>query len=304
MQELAIQSLDLVNRELAQTLETARGEIEDFVDGQSESEALVRAAGLLHLASGALKLVEIYGAARLAEEMEETCRAIHDKDGETDAEQAAEALTAAMLQLPAYLERIMAGGSDVALVLLPLLNDLRAARNRPILTEGSLLLLNSGPFERLRATAEEASNRPFGDEIPALAQALRPPFQAALLGFIRGDSGEAHLRSLIEVCDQLAGQAESEPVRQLWDVTAGVLTALEHGDFEPSVSIKRLLGQADRQLKRLIDDGEPAFVSDPPVELMNSLLYYVARATSATPRSPAPRRSSRPGRISPGPARS
>ena len=54
MQELASQSLDLVNRELSATLETARGEIEDFVDGQSDSEALVRAASLLHLAAGAL----------------------------------------------------------------------------------------------------------------------------------------------------------------------------------------------------------------------------------------------------------
>ena len=52
------------------------------------------------------------------------------------------------------------------------------------------------------------------------------------------------------------------------------------GDFEPSVSIKRLLGQADRELKRLIDSGEKAFIGVPPVDLMNSLLYYVARATS------------------------
>jgi hypothetical protein len=46
MDELASQSLELVNRELSQTLETARGEIEDFVDGQSNSEALVRAASM------------------------------------------------------------------------------------------------------------------------------------------------------------------------------------------------------------------------------------------------------------------
>jgi chemosensory pili system protein ChpA (sensor histidine kinase/response regulator) len=44
--------------------------------------------------------------------------------------------------------------------------------------------------------------------------------------------------------------------------------------------LKRLIGQADRQLKRLIDGGESALVNAPPVDLLNSLLYYVARATS------------------------
>jgi chemosensory pili system protein ChpA (sensor histidine kinase/response regulator) len=34
----------------------------------------------------------------------------------------------AMVQLPTYLERVLGGGRDLALVLLPLLNDLRAVR--------------------------------------------------------------------------------------------------------------------------------------------------------------------------------
>ena len=48
----------------------------------------------------------------------------------------------AMVQLPGYLERVLAGGRDLALVLLPLLNDLRAVRGSALLSEGTLLLLN------------------------------------------------------------------------------------------------------------------------------------------------------------------
>ena len=48
----------------------------------------------------------------------------------------------AMVQLPSYLERVLAGGRDLALVLLPLLNDLRAVRGSALLSEGTLLLLN------------------------------------------------------------------------------------------------------------------------------------------------------------------
>ncbi|MDX1561493.1 MAG: Hpt domain-containing protein, partial [Gammaproteobacteria bacterium] len=284
MRELASQSLDLVNRELSNTLETARGEIEDFVDGQSDSEALVRAASMLHLAAGALKIVEIHGAALLAEEMEQTCRAIHESGSRDSDDQGIEALTRAMVQLPAYLERLMSGGSDVALVLLPLLNDLRTARGQPMLSEGTLLLLNTGPFERLRGVDAADPRQSYGTDVPALAQRLRPAFQAALLGWIRGDDAAKNLDELIKASDTLEDAAESEPVRQLWAVTAGVLVALKNGDIEPSVQIKRLLGQADRQLKRLIDKGEQAFVSAPPVELLNSMLYYVARASGNDPR--------------------
>src|ERR1700751_1360811 len=53
-----------------------------------------------------------------------------------------DALMRAMVQLPSYLERVLAGGRDLALVLLPLLNDLRAVRGHALLSEGTLLVLN------------------------------------------------------------------------------------------------------------------------------------------------------------------
>src|SRR4029078_1290924 len=74
LDDLAAHSFDLVNRELASTLDNARRELEDYVDGNADRKALPRTADLLHLARGALKIVEIHGAALLAEEMEQTCR--------------------------------------------------------------------------------------------------------------------------------------------------------------------------------------------------------------------------------------
>ena len=161
MNDLAAHSFELVNRELVTTLDSARRELEEYVDGHSGKDALSRTAELLHLARGALKIVEIHGAALLAEEMELTCRQLAEADDGDKAEQGVEALTRAMVQLPAYLERLVSGGKDVALVLLPLLNDLREARGKPSLSEGTLVLLNSGPFERqveARAATREASS--------------------------------------------------------------------------------------------------------------------------------------------------
>src|SRR5262247_550385 len=117
MDDLAAYSFELVNRELASTLDSARRELEEFVDGHSDNDALGRTAELLHLARGALKIVEIHGAALLAEEMEQTCRQLAEPGQHAKSEQGLEALTRAMVQLPAYLERLLGGGKDVALVL-------------------------------------------------------------------------------------------------------------------------------------------------------------------------------------------
>ena len=285
MDDLAAHSFELVNRELASTLDAARRDLEDYVDGHSGPDALLRTAELLHLARGALKIVEIHGAALLAEEMEHTCRRLAEPGEQANTEQGVEALTRAMVQLPAYLERLLGGGKDVALVLLPLLNDLRQARDKPSLSEGTLVLLNSGPFERhleLRTGAPGSAEIARGFE--KVAQRLRPAFQTALLGWIKGADTARHLDELLRVSTNLERAAVSEQVKQLWTVLTAVLTAIRGGGLEATVTLKRLIGQADRQLKRLIDGGESAIVNAPPIDLLNSLLYYAARATNDDPR--------------------
>jgi chemosensory pili system protein ChpA (sensor histidine kinase/response regulator) len=290
MDDLATHAFELVNKELANTLDAARAELEDYVDGRAGADALSRTAEHLHVARGALKIVEVHGAALLAEEMEQTCLRLAEGDSE-HSEEGIEALTRAMVQLPAYLERLGGGGRDVALALLPLLNDLRKARDKPSLSEGTLVLLNSGPFERALAPRTEAAPSGLGSGFEKVVQRLRPAFQAALLGWLKGgpDPGR-HLDELLRVCTNLERAAASEHVKQLWTVLSAVLTAVRTGGLEASVTLKRLIGQADRQLKRLVDNGEAALVSAPPVELINNLLYYVARANSTDPRLEALRK--------------
>src|SRR6185503_9004817 len=279
--DLAAHAFELVSKELASTLDAARAELEGYVDGRAGPDALLRTATHLHAARGALKIVEIHGAALLAEEMEQTCRKLAEAKEGQKSEQAVEALTRAMVQLPAYLERLLGGGKDVALALLPLLNDLRQARDKPSLSEGTLVLLNAGPFERHLARAAAGATGPdVGRGFEKVAQRFRPSFQAALLGWIKGADATRYVDELLRVSTSLERAAVTEQVKQLWTIMAAVLTAVRGGGLEASVALKRLIGQVDRQLKKLIDGGEPALVNSPPLELVNSLLYYVAKTTS------------------------
>ncbi len=282
MSAVVSESLSLINQELLATLGEARQILEAYIDSDGGAVDLSVCADALHSAGGALQMAEANGASLLAEEMELTCRLLIESQQSAPTDQSIEALTRAIVQLPAYIETIMVGGSDIALVLLPLLNDLRVARGRPLLSESTLLLLDTG------VTREEVASlivpAPNGQNIAALAKSLRSRFQLGLLGWIKGGSGGDELGNMQQVATSLE-QAASEPdVHQLWWVVGGVIEALLEGGLDTGVAIKRLMGQVDREIKRLAAEGESAYSQKAPTELLNNLLYYVARATSQTDR--------------------
>lgn len=292
MTQVAPQTFDIVGRELGGTLNDARVALEAYVEQSDNLSLLERCAAELHRVQGVLRVLEIYGAALLAEEMEHVTRYLIGTaaDRRNHAE-SLDALLRAMVQLPSYLDRVLAGGRDLALVLLPLLNDLRAVRGSPLLSEGTLLLLNLKSDQ----TPVPARLPPGEPELSVLqwARRLRAQFQLGLVGWIRGERVADNLAALAQVAARMEQVANDQPVFQLWWVVGAVIEALRDGGLEGSVSVKRLLGLADRELKRLYEQGEPRYCQNPPVELLNNLLYYVARTSSTGPRVMAVRTSFR-----------
>jgi chemosensory pili system protein ChpA (sensor histidine kinase/response regulator) len=248
--------LAIIATELLETIRNAQVALEDCVDGHGGTPALNRSRELLHQAGGALRMTETYGAALLVEEMEHVCNFLAALRSGKGREDGLDALTRAMVQLPVYIERLLGGGRDIALVLLPMLNDLRAARGEPLLSEGTLLLLNLSPTRSGdRARAREGT----GEDPVLVARRLRPKFQLALLGWIKGGENARHVEALSKVAAALEHSATRDDMYQLWWVVGGVLESLRDGGLETSVAIKRLLGQADRQIKYVIDEGLLAF---------------------------------------------
>jgi len=274
----AISALSIVSAELMETIRNAHLALEDCVDGRGGTAALRRAGELLHQARGALRMTETYGAALLVEEMELACDYLSALRAGKGREDGLYALTRSMVQLPVYIERLLGGGRDIALVLLPMLNDLRAARGEPLLSEGTLLLLNLSPSRSEKKDAPREGN---GEDPVMVAKRLRPKFQLALLGWIKGGDSRRHLDTLGKVSAALENSSTRDDMYQLWWVVSGVLEALQNDGLETSIAVKRLLGQADRQIKYVIDEGLLAYEQHPVDDLLNNLLYYVARSSSA-----------------------
>jgi chemosensory pili system protein ChpA (sensor histidine kinase/response regulator) len=271
-------TLNWVKQELDETLKQARQALEAYVEDPADSSLMRFCATYLHQVQGTLRMVELYGAAMVVEEMERVALALLDGQVKPQDDTYA-VLMRGIVQLPDYLERLQSGHKDIPIVLLPLLNDLRATRGEKLLTESVLFSPDlSAPLPQ--AAAGAATNVP-EMELKAEAARLRTAFQLALLRWIRDDSAAAQLERLIGVLDRLRGSCSEEETRRLWWIASGVLESVGSGAIEANAAVKLLFGKVDREIKRLVDAGEANFRAQPPVELTKNLLYYIAHASAS-----------------------
>ena len=274
--ELDINTLSWVKSEIDETLKQARAALEAYVEEPDDESRLQFCFNYLHQVRGTLQMVELYGATMAAEEMEILTQALLDNQI-NNRDDAFEVLMRGILQLPDYLEHLLAGHKDIPVVLMPLLNDLRAARGDALLSENALF------------TPDLSVAAPSSDVIDAdiidLARKLRHNYHLGLLGWFRDKDSEASLKRIGDVIEKLRKAASEQEINRLLWVAGGLVESLKHGGLDSSVSIKLLLGQLDRQIKKIIDNGITALSDEPPQDLLKNLLYYVATSQSADERT-------------------
>ncbi|MEX3774360.1 Hpt domain-containing protein [Pseudomonas sp. MYb118] len=133
-------ALEWVKGEIAETLKVAHQAMETLLDDPQATHALEECLACIHQVHGSLQMVEFYGAALLAEEMEQLADAVlHHRVSHRD--EAIHLLMQALGQLPIYLDRVQGARRDLPLVVLPLINDLRSARGESLLSETNLFAL-------------------------------------------------------------------------------------------------------------------------------------------------------------------
>lgn len=270
-------SLNWVKKELDLVLEDAQKAFNIYIDDSSEVDKLEECIDQIHLIHGTLLMVELYGAAMLAEEIEELIKSVLNNDISAN-DEIYQLIMGAMLRLPDYLDGLISGNKDVPIVLLPVLNDLRAARNETLLSESLLFFpdveADDANIENIVVDGE------LNNELQSLAKRLRPHFQLGLLTWFKNEKPLSGLKRIQAVINELEKNSVEKKVRRLWTVSSALLEALIHKGINSSITIKLLIGKIDRLNKELIDDGEAALEKNLPAEVIKNLLYYIARSDS------------------------
>ncbi|QQE88617.1 Hpt domain-containing protein [Azotobacter chroococcum] len=267
-------ALEWVKGEIAETLKQARHALEAFVESPQDLSRIRFCLAYIHQVQGTLQMVEFYGAALLAEEMEQLAQAMLD-DRTSNRGEALEVLMQAILQLPVYLERIQTARRDLPLVVLPLLNDLRVARGEGLLSENSLFAPDLGGLAPLSETALAALRTP---ETAVLLRKLRQMLQLALVGVIRDQDVATNLGYLAKVFARLESLCRNAPLGPLWEIAAALVEGLGDGSVSLGGALRDLLRQVEKELKRLVEQGVDGINQPAPEELLRGLLFYAAKA--------------------------
>ena len=256
--------------DIEQTLTEARTALEDFTDGNHGR--LAQCVERLHHLHGVLEMVQVYGAAMLADEMERLAEALFQGQVKRP-DGAAEALMLGLVQLPAYLEKIESGAADVPLALLPLMNDLRAAREAALVSESSLFAPKLDAIIAAETVRPGSGNR----DLPRMVNQARTHYHRALLHLIRDQDAETALVQIRDLLHLIGNAAGTARLRRLLAAAEALAIVVLADSAAPSLAVKPLFGKLDRVFKRIIDQGEEVAMLDFPVDILKNILFYVSR---------------------------
>ncbi|MBB6157138.1 chemosensory pili system protein ChpA (sensor histidine kinase/response regulator) [Pseudomonas sp. JAI115] len=271
-------ALEWVKGEIAETLKQAHQAIEAVLDDPQAAPGLDECLAYIHQVHGSLQMVEFYGAALLAEEMEHLVEALQ-QGRVSHRDEALHLLLQAFGQLPIYLDRVQSARRDLPLVVLPLINDLRSARGDSLLSETSLF---SPPLQDLPPLSAEALAALEPAEWPNVLRKLRQMLQMALVGLLREQDDQTHLEYLAKVFQRLEALSADAPLSPLWQVASALVEGMREGTIANSPALRSLFKDADKELKRLLEQGPRGLNQPPPPELLKSLLFYIAKAEHPT----------------------
>ena len=267
-------------------IESAKQALDNYLKWENEESpegenGLSDCAKQLENIQGSLDLVGAHGASLLAKEVLILAQAL-DQGKIDKVDDAKQALVDAFIRLPEYLNHLEEGYADLPVIILPLLNDLRAARNAELLSEHLVFLPDNGVI-----TNDDIGTHDYVALAPEHHQKacvrLRYHFQKSLLGWFKEEEKQHSLQTLQRVAKNLIRVNNTIRLRSLWWIIIALAEALEHNKLDSSITVKLLMGRMEREIRLLGELQEKAHNQAVPDELIKNLLYYVGLAEKGCP---------------------
>ncbi len=278
-----VSTLNWVKGEIDETLKQARVSLEAYVDNPSDDAQIRFCVAYLHQVCGTLQMVELFGAAQAAKEMEQLAVALQEQKLK-DPQPAYELLMRAILLLPDYLETLQAGQPDTPVLLLPLINDLRTCYGEKALTEAAI-------FHPDFSVAPP----PRGADLPkvnmrALAHKLYPYYHNSLVKISKNIDLANSIKTIATVLEKLLVPSSRHEVRQLLWVTSAYVEGLRGRAIRFDKAAIQLLLKVDQLVKALVSLDEGGIKPEHLQGVSRVLLFQIGKGEPKGARVVAVRR--------------
>ena len=265
-------TLGWIKPELDATLTQVRQEIEAYADDAADPARMRLAATLLHQVQGSLKMIELYAPAMVAGEMQDVATAIADGRVE-NTDDACAVLMRGAVQLPDYLERLQGGHRDIPIVLMPLLNELRASHGMKPVSEVALFRPDL-ELEMPGLPLEQGA----GDGTAQLTALT------AAVDAWQDDGSGLDAAALHDALQGLSGADVGPEARRLFWVSAELAAALRDDAIADGQALRMAYRNVARESQSLLQDaGSGALPASSTLEATRQLLYLASAQTSQHP---------------------
>ncbi|WP_373094946.1 hypothetical protein [Zhongshania sp.] len=245
--EINTSSYAVVADELGKTLQQATNVFETFLSERHNLSLLEQCEVDLRQIGGTLRLLQIPGAALLADEMRSLCHAIL---GSTTAvpEGQLNALSTAFFVLPRYLEFVQSRHSDIPLMALSHANELRAAHSQLLLPDSYFEPTPSALFSR-DSNLRLRSTPLAGAELENALKRIGHLYQTGLLGLLKDAQVPLQLTLMSRAVRRLCNSIEPGSQQRFWLLADAVLEAFVNGGLELNAHRKKVLAGLEGQLR-------------------------------------------------------
>ena len=274
-------ALTWVRPDLDKHLDQIRTKIEHIANSAHIGDGIESTAEHLVQLKYTFEALVLQGATLVVEEMITVCNELQQFNIR-DRQKAYGALMDAIVVVPSYLDRLQAGHHDLPVLLLPIINELRAAYDANIVSEATLFA-PSLDVELPDPDKDEGGHEASFDE-PFLEFTLRMrrQWENALLRWLQQQEQVELLSPLHSVCETLQRRVERSDLRRLWWIAREVIGGILDGVTGNDVHLRRLFARLHLVLKTLSEGGEDATDVQSVDAVSQALLFHIAQAKSGS----------------------
>ena len=270
-------TLGWVSNEINNSLVQAKQYLEAYQE-HGDSDDLEACWSQMHHLRNTLVVINLHGASMLTDELEAVLKFLLKRDISGKEEDILQAIFGGILSLQDYLERIEKGAPDVPVILLPVLNELRASRQKHLLSESAFF------SPRLKEMIVRELAQPFEEdgELRRYLVENRSRFHLSLLKWFQNSDASSGLSVIREILDGAAGLAQ-RPVSRLFTLGAQLAGMVWYNPGESSIATKLIIGHIDAIFRTVITSGESGLRENYPLERLRNMLFYIGQSESNSP---------------------
>lgn len=265
-------SLNLVKAEVGNALDQAAGHLSAYCESGSQ-DSLKAFLAEVQQVRGTFKLLDFRAGERICEEFAETGRTAR---GEQLSVANLTAFTQAILFLKRYVDLLGNGVPVPPGLLVPTINLIRKERNDAPLPDAYFFLVNLRPRVQMPRPEPGSVRFPY--------RRVRQMFQLGLIGLARGQNRRGPVMVMTRAIDRFEKASRGGAAWLFWHVVSAAMDALAQPEFELTQSRILLLGQLERQARRIQETDGKAFAEKPADWLLKEFVYLVSLAEPLTER--------------------